>query len=73
MAIGPAVAFVVGFAPWIVFWVLVGTALVYGVFVIMTLTLSDNFLERWLQPLGNAGLCASILVSILIGKPFRLQ
>ena len=107
-AIGSAVAFVVGFAPWIVYWVLVGnapfltavlvglglavainvitlvrheppmvlevgTALVFGVFVIMALTLSDNFLERWLQPLGNAGLFAIVLVSILIGKPFTLQ
>ena len=50
-----------------------GTAVVFGVFVIMALTLSDDFLERWLQPLGNAGLFAIVLVSILIGKPFTLQ
>ena len=50
-----------------------GTAVVFGVFVIMALTLSDDFLERWLQPLGNAGLFAIVLISILIGKPFTLQ
>ena len=107
-ALSSAAAFVVGFAPWIVYWVLVGnapfltavlaglglavainlitlarrqplmvldagTALVFAVFVIMALTLPEDFLERWLQPLGNAGLFAIVLVSIIIGKPFTLQ
>ena len=107
-AIQSVAAFVVGFAPWIVYWVLVGntpfltavlvplllsvlingialarhqpvmvleagTAVVFAVFVVMSLTLSDDFLERWLQPLGNAGLFLIVLISILIGKPFTLQ
>ena len=107
-ALWSAAAFVVGFAPWIVYWVLVGnapfltavlaglglavainlitltrrqplmvldagTALVFGVFVIMALTLPDDFLERWLQPLGNASLLAIVFVSIIIDKPFTLQ
>jgi len=107
-ALSSAIAFVVGFVPWIVYWILVGnapflaavlaglaltvvinassllrrqplmvleagTAVVFAVFVIIALTLSDDFLERWLQPLGNAGLFAIILISILIGKPFTLQ
>jgi hypothetical protein len=50
-----------------------GTALVFAVFVLMALLLSEDFLERWLQPLGNAGLFAIVLVSILIGKQFTLQ
>jgi Acyl-CoA thioester hydrolase/BAAT N-terminal region len=50
-----------------------GTALVFGVFVLLALVLPEDFLERWLQPLGNAGLFAIVLVSILIGKPFTLQ
>ena len=50
-----------------------GTAVVFAVFVLMALILSDDFLERWLQPLGNAGLFAIVGVSILIGKPFTLQ
>ncbi|HET9565730.1 MAG TPA: hypothetical protein VFP27_14780, partial [Mycobacterium sp.] len=79
-ALSSAAAFVVGFAPWIVYWVLVGnapfltavlaglglavainlitlarrqplmvldagTALVFAVFVIMSLTLPEDFLE----------------------------
>ena len=50
-----------------------GTALAFGVFVIMALTLPDDFLERWLQPLGNASLLAIVFVSIIIDKPFTLQ
>jgi hypothetical protein len=50
-----------------------GTAVVFAIFVIMALTLSDDFLERWLQPLGNAGLFVIVLISILIGRPFTLQ
>jgi hypothetical protein len=107
-ALSSAVAFIVGFVPWIVYWILVGnapflaaviaglglavvvnvgslvrrqplmvleagTAVVFAIFVIMALTLPDDFLERWLQPLGNAGLFAIVLISILIGKPFTLQ
>jgi hypothetical protein len=107
-ALSSAVAFIGGFVPWIVYWILVGnapfltavlaglalavvinvsslvrrqplmvleagTAVVFAVFVIMALTLPDDFLERWLQPLGNAGLFAIVLISILIGKPFTLQ
>jgi hypothetical protein len=99
-----ALAFVVGFVPWIVYWILVGnapfltavlvglgpavvlnistlvrrqpllvleagTALAFAVFVIMALLLSDDFLERWLQPLGNARLLVIVVVSILICWP----
>jgi hypothetical protein len=87
-ALSSAVAFIVGFVPWIVYWILVGnapflaavlaglglavvvnvgslvrrqplmvleagTAVVFAIFVIMALTLPDDFLERWLQPLGK--------------------
>src|SRR4029453_10661447 len=107
-ALSSAVAFVIGFVPWIVYWILVGnapfltavlaglalalvinvssllrrqppmvleagTAVVFAIFVIMAFTLSDDFLERWLQPLGNAGLFVIVLISILIGRPFTLQ
>ena len=47
-----------------------GTAVVFAVFVIMALALPEDFLERWLQPLGNAGLFTIVLISILIGKPY---
>jgi len=94
-----------GFAPWIVYWVLVGNvpftvavlvalAIAVGVFVIgrvtgtpgrileigavgtflvltvLTFTLSTSFMERWMQPLSNAGIFLVALTSVLIGKPF---
>ena len=99
------VGILVGFAPWIVYWVLVGnvpfiiaasgalaiavTALVIGrvegaraltleigsvgtflVLTILTLVLSQSFLERWLQALSNAAAFFVALASLLIGKPF---
>ncbi len=94
-----------GFAPWIVYWVLVGNVpfatavlvalaiavavLVIGrvtgrpgrtletgsvatflVLTVLTSTLSDSFVQRWIQPLGNAGIFLVALISLLIGKPF---
>jgi hypothetical protein len=94
-----------GFAPWIVYWVLVGNvpfttavlvalatavaAFVVGrvlgkpgrtleigavaTFVVLTVlsfTLSESFMQRWIQPLSNAGIFLVALVSLLIGKPF---
>ena len=94
-----------GFAPWIVYWVLVGnvpfkTAVLValavavasfvigrvkgtpgrtleigaiGTFVvlaILTFTLSQAFMEQWMQPLSNAGIFLVALTSVLIGRPF---
>lgn len=99
------VAILAGFAPWIVYWVLVGnvpfkvavlaaltTAVLsfaigrakgkagrtlelgaIGVFVVLTVltfTLSQDFLERWVQALSSAGITLVALTSVLIGKPF---
>jgi hypothetical protein len=99
------VSILAGFAPWIVYWVLVGnvpfkvavlaalaTAVVsfaagrakgkpgrtleiggIGVFVVLTVltfTLSQGFLERWVQPLSSAGILSVALVGVLIGRPF---
>ena len=93
------------FAPWIVYWVLVGnvpfaaaalialaisvavivvghsagdpwepleigSAAVFLVLVVLTLTLGDSFSQRWILPLGNAGIFAIALLGALIGKPF---
>lgn len=95
----------VGFAPWIVYWVLVGnvpfeTAVLvalaiavlsfavgrvrggrprtleigsvatFVVLTVLTFTVSESFMERWLQPLSNAGIFVVALVGVLIGKPF---
>ena len=94
-----------GFAPWIVYWVLVGNvpfatavavALLMAVAVfavgrasgkpgrtletgavatflvltVLTFTLDESFLARWIQPLGNAGIFLVALISVLIGRPF---
>jgi hypothetical protein len=99
------VAILSGFAPWIVYWVLVGNvpfkvavvaalavaALSFvvgrvkgrpgrtlelgsvGVFVVLavlTFTLSQEFMERWVQPLSSAGILLVALGSVLIGRPF---
>lgn len=94
-----------GFAPWIIYWVLVGnvpflTAVLVAlaaaiatfvisrlsgsagrtleigalatfiVLTILTLTLSQEFMERWMQPMSNAGIFLVALTGVLIGKPF---
>jgi hypothetical protein len=99
------VAILAGFAPWIVYWVLVGnvpfkvavlaalaTAVVtfvtgrikgrpgrtleagaIGVFVVLTVltfTLSQQFMERWVQALSSAGIFLVALLSVLVGRPF---
>ena len=95
----------VGFVPWIVYWVLVGNvpfslaavvALVIAVatsvpgratgtrgrtleigsvatflvVTVLTFTLSPSFVERWAQPLSNAGIFLVALTGALIRKPF---
>ncbi|WP_018177489.1 acyl-CoA thioester hydrolase/BAAT C-terminal domain-containing protein [Jongsikchunia kroppenstedtii] len=97
--------FLVGFSPWILYWVLVGnasfrvavlvalalsatavlvqrarrqpwhsleagTVVVFGLLAILAFTVSDHFLERWLQPIGNAGIFLIALSGIVIGRPF---
>jgi hypothetical protein len=99
------VSILVGFAPWIVYWVLVGNvpfqtavlvalAVAVGAFVIgrvkrtpgrtleigaiatfvvlavLTFTVSQTFMERWMQPLSNAGIFLVALSSVLAGRPF---
>lgn len=36
----------------------------------LTFTLSQSFLERWLLTLSNAGILVVTLVGMLVGKPF---
>jgi hypothetical protein len=99
------VGILLGFAPWIVYWVLVGnvpfTAAVLVAFAIavlsfaigrvrgapgrtletgavatflvlavLTFTLSQSFMEQWMQPLSNAGIFVVALAGALVGKPF---
>ncbi|MFT3899372.1 MAG: acyl-CoA thioester hydrolase/BAAT C-terminal domain-containing protein [Gordonia sp. (in: high G+C Gram-positive bacteria)] len=97
--------FVFGFAPWIVYWILVGniafraavlialgvavvaalvsrwrsgkwhslevgTVLVFVALAVLAFTVDDHFLERWLQPIGNAGIFLVALGGVLVGRPF---
>jgi hypothetical protein len=99
------VSILVGFAPWIVYWVLVGNvpfeaavlvalavavaSFVIGrvkrtpgrtleigaigtfvVLAILTFTLSQSFMEQWMQPLSNAGIFLVALTGMLTGRPF---
>ncbi|MBI2703961.1 MAG: acyl-CoA thioesterase/BAAT N-terminal domain-containing protein [Actinobacteria bacterium] len=97
-----------GFAPWIVYWILVGNAsFVTSVLVALGLSLANNlvalarhrtpkileigstavfalflaiglagqkqFIEQWIQPLGNFGFFAIVAVSLAMRKPFTIQ
>ncbi|WP_454175243.1 acyl-CoA thioester hydrolase/BAAT C-terminal domain-containing protein [Gordonia sputi] len=97
--------FLIGFSPWIIYWILVGNTsfrvavivalclavlavavqrlrrqpwhtleagavLVFAMFTVLAFTVSDSFLERWLQPLGNAAIFLIALVGMVIGRPF---
>jgi hypothetical protein len=99
------VGILVGLAPWIVYWALVGNvpyvlaavvalviavaALVAGrftgsgssfleissvatflVLAVLSFTLSSSVAERWMLPLGNAGILLVALAGLLMGKPF---
>src|SRR3954452_853060 len=100
--------YVLGFLPWIVYWILVGNvsfqlallvalavaalAVVVGrvrrepgktldvgslvVFVLLAavaFTVPDDVLERWIQPLGNAGLLLIVLGGLAVRRPFVLD
>jgi hypothetical protein len=99
------VSILLGFAPWIVYWVLVGNvpfhtavlvalaiavlSFVIGrargvpgrtleigsiatflVLTVLTFTLSQSFMERWIQPLSSAGIFLVALTGVLVGRPF---
>jgi hypothetical protein len=94
-----------GFAPWIVYWVLVGNVpfkaavvvslaiaiagfaigratgkpgrtleigsiATFSVLAVLIFALSESQIQRWLQPIGNAGIFLVALISVLIGEPF---
>ncbi|CAM3173824.1 hypothetical protein BST27_25065 [Mycobacterium intermedium] len=40
------------------------------ILTLLTFGVSDAFMARWIQPIGNAGIFLGALVSVLIGKPF---
>ena len=48
----------------------IGAVATFLVLTVLTFTLSESFMERWIQPLSNAGIFLVALTSVLIGKPF---
>ncbi len=48
----------------------VGAVATFSVLTVLTLVLHQDFMERWMQPLSNAGILLVALVGVLIGKPF---
>ncbi|MGH2584164.1 MAG: hypothetical protein ACRDJE_04560, partial [Dehalococcoidia bacterium] len=51
----------------------IGNTVVFAVLTVLMFASGDHFLERWIQPLSNAGLFAIAFVSVLIGRPFVLD
>ena len=48
----------------------IGAVATFLVLAVLTFTLSQSFMERWMQPLSNAGIFLVALTGVLIGKPF---
>lgn len=94
-----------GFAPWIVYWVLVGNVpfsvavlvalavavatytigrarggagrtleigaiATFAALAVLTFTLDQEFMERWIQPLSGLGIFLVALIGVLAGRPF---
>lgn len=48
----------------------VGALGTFVVLTVLTLVLSEDFLQKWIQPLSNAGIFLVALTGLVIGKPF---
>ena len=48
----------------------IGAVVTFSVLTVLTFALSQSFMERWMQPLSNAGIFLVALTGVLIGKPF---
>ena len=48
----------------------IGAVATFLVLTVLTFTLNQSFMERWMQPLSNAGIFFVALTGVLIGKPF---
>ena len=48
----------------------IGALATFVVLTVLTLVLDQGVMERWMQPLSNAGIFVVALVGVLVGKPF---
>jgi hypothetical protein len=51
----------------------IGAVGTFLVLTALTLSLSQSFMEQWMQPLSNAGIFLAALIGVLIGKPFARE
>ena len=48
----------------------IGGLATFLVLTVLTFTVSDSFMQGWIQPLSNAGIFLVALISLVIGRPF---
>jgi hypothetical protein len=48
----------------------IGAVGIFLVLTVLTFTVSQSFMGRWMQPLSNVGIFLVALTGVLIGKPF---
>src|SRR4029078_9129309 len=48
----------------------IGVVATFLILTVLTFTLSQSFMERWIQPLSNAGIFLVALIGALAGRPF---
>lgn len=48
----------------------IGSTGTFLMLALLTSVLSQEFMERWIQPLSSAGLLLVALVGVLVGRPF---
>jgi hypothetical protein len=48
----------------------IGAVATFLILTVLTFTLSESFMERWIQPLSNAGIFLVALIGALVGRPF---
>ncbi len=51
----------------------VGNAIAFALLAVIGLAAGDEWVARWIQPLGNGALFLIMLVSVLVKRPFTLE
>jgi hypothetical protein len=51
----------------------IGSLATFLVLTVLTLTLSESFIQRWILPISNAGIFLVAVIGLLIGKPFARE
>ncbi len=48
----------------------IGAVATFLILTVLTFTVSEDFMQRWMQPLSNAGIFLVALIGVLVDKPF---